>query len=301
MPRTFVPADLPRPVPGLSEILVRVHAAGLNATDWKHRAGVPRMTTPVPVLGWDVSGTVEAVGPGVTLFTPGDEVFGMLPYPHGAGAYAQYAKATARSFTHKPAGLDHVHAAALPLAALTAHQALVDTAHLRPGQRVLIHAAAGGVGHLAVQIAKAHGAHVIGTAGAAKHDLLRELGADELIDYRTTDFAEKLRDVDVVLDTQGGDVRTRSLSVLREGGTLISLVFGAERAAEAARAATRGLRLEGLVVEADQAGMRAIADLAASGKLRPHIDATYPLEQASRAHAHGETGHTTGKIVLTVP
>jgi NADPH:quinone reductase-like Zn-dependent oxidoreductase len=296
-PEVLREVERPRPVPGLSEILVRVHAAGVNPTDWKHRAGGPWMTEPVPVLGWDVSGVVEQVGLGVTLFKPGDEVFGMLPYPHGAGAYAEYAKGTARSFARKPSSLDHVRAGALPLAALTAYQALVDTADIRPGQRVLIHAAAGGVGHLAVQIAKAYGAHVIGTASAGKHELLRELGADELIDYRTTDFTEAVYTVDVVLDSLAGDVRTRSLNILREGGILVSILPGGNDA-DARKAAELGVRLEGMLVEADHAGMRAIAELAEQGKLRAHIDATFPLAEAAKAHAHGETGRTTGKIVL---
>ncbi|MET9291527.1 NADP-dependent oxidoreductase [Streptomyces sp. NPDC003077] len=299
-PEVLKEAERPRPVPGLSEIVVRVHAAGLNPTDWKHRAGLPWVPELRPVLGWDVSGVVEAIGPGVTLFKPGDEVFGMLPYPHGAGAHAEYAKATARSFTHKPSNLDHVQAGALPLAALTAYQALVDTADVRPGQRVLIHAAAGGVGHLAVQIAKARGAYVIGTASAGKHDLLRELGADELIDYRTTDFADAVDSVDVVLDTLAGDVRTRSLGVLREGGILVSILTDGSEAEAVRKAAELGVRLEGMVVEADHAGTRAIAELAEQGKLRAHIDATYPLAEAAKAHAHGETNRTTGKIVLVV-
>ncbi len=291
--------DRPRPAPALSEILVRVHAAGVNPTDWKHRAGLPWLTGPVSVLGWDVSGVVEAVAPGVTLFKPGDEVFGMLPYPRGAGAYAEYVTATARAFAHKPAGLDHVQAGALPLAALTAYQALVDTADIQPGQRVLIHAAAGGVGHLAVQIAKARGAYVVGTASAAKHDFLRSLGADELIDYRNTDFAAAVADLDVVLDPLGGDVRVRSFDVLRPGGLLVSILpVGIEE--DARRAAERGLRFEGLLVEADHAGMCAIADLVERDLLHAHIDGVFPLEQAAKAHALGETGRTTGKIVLTV-
>jgi len=292
----------PQPVADPGEIVVRIHAAGVNPTDWKHRAGLPWMSEPVPVLGWDVAGVVEQVGSGVTLYEPGDEVFGMLPYPRGAGAYAEYAKAPTRSFARKPANLDHVRAAALPLAALTAHQALVDTADVQPGQRVLVHAAAGGVGHLAVQIAKARGAHVIGTASAAKHDLLRELGADELIDYRTVDFAEVLDDVDVVLDTLAGDARTRSLGVLRAGGVLVSLVAGDPEsdAADAKQAAELGVRLKGLMVEADHAGMRAVARLVEQGALRVHVDATFPLAEAAAAHAHGETGRTTGKIVILV-
>ncbi|WP_149826810.1 NADP-dependent oxidoreductase [Streptomyces tailanensis] len=298
-PEVLKEVELPRPVPGLSEILVRVHAAGVNPTDWKNRAFGLWHPDPLSVLGWDVSGAVEEVGLGVTLFKPGDEVFGMLPYPHAAGAYAGYAKAPTRSFALKPANIDHVEAGALPLAALTAYQALVDTADVRPGQRVLIHAAAGGVGHLAVQIAKARGAYVIGTASAGKHELLRELGADELIDYRTTDFAEAVSDVDVVLDTLAGDVRSRSLDVLREGGVLVTILpLGYE--ADAERAAELGVRLEALLVEADQAGMRAIAELVEKGQLRARIEATFPLEEAGKAHALGETDRTTGKIVLTV-
>ncbi|MTD53295.1 NADP-dependent oxidoreductase [Amycolatopsis pithecellobii] len=299
-PEVLEEVTRPRAVAGPGEIVVRVHAAGVNPTDWKHRAGLPWMSEPVPVLGWDVSGVVEEAGRGVTLFKPGDEVFGMLPYPHGPGAYAEFAKAPTRCFTRKPANIDHVQAAALPLAALTAYQALVDTADVQPGQRVLIHAAAGGVGHLAVQIAKARGAYVIGTASVAKHDLLRDLGADELIDYRTTDFTDAAGTVDVVLDTLAGDVRTRSLGVLRKDGILISFVAGDGDAADAKKAAELGVRMTGLLVEADHAGMRAIAGLAEQGRLRAHIDATFPLAEAVKAHAHGETGRTTGKIVLVV-
>jgi NADPH:quinone reductase-like Zn-dependent oxidoreductase len=299
-PEVLEVVERPRPVPGTSEIVIRVHAAGVNPTDWKHRAGFPWMRAPIPVLGWDVSGVVDEVGPGVTLFKPGDEVFGMLPYPHGAGAYAEYAKATARSFARKPVNLDHVQAGALPLAALTAYQALVDTADVQPGQRVLIHAAAGGVGHLAVQIARARGAYVIGTASAGKHELLRELGADELIDYRTTDFTEAVEDVDVVLDAVADDVRTRSLGVLHKGGVLVSILSSGGDAADAEKAAERGIRLEGMLVEADHAGMRAIAELAEQGRLRPHVEATFPLAEAAEAHTRGETGRTTGKLVLVV-
>jgi len=298
-PEVLKEVERARPVAGMSEIVVSVHAAGVNPTDWKHRAGMPWLSKPVPVLGWDVSGVVEEVGLGVTLFKPGDEVFGMLPYPHGAGAYAEYAKGTARAFARKPSNIDHAQAGALPLAALTAYQALVDTADIQPGQRVLVHAAAGGVGHLAVQIAKAYGAHVIGTASTGKHELLRELGADELIDYRTTDFTQAVDNVDVVLDSLAGDVRTRSLDILRKGGTLVSILPGALDA-DARKAAELGVRLEGMLVEADHAGMRAIAELAEQGRLRAYIDATIPLAEAAKAHAHGETGHTTGKIVLTV-
>ncbi|MEW2131714.1 NADP-dependent oxidoreductase [Streptomyces sp. NPDC005435] len=298
-PEVLKETELPRPQPGPSEILVAVRAAGLNPTDWKHRAHRVFLDRLPLVLGWEASGVVEAVGFGVTLFKPGDEVFGMLPYPHGVGAHAEYVTGPARAFTHKPAAIGHVQAAALPLAALTAYQALVDTAQVQPGQRVLVHAAAGGVGHLAVQIAKSLGAYVIGTASAPKHEFLRSLGADEVIDYRSVDFREAVRDVDVVLDAISGDTRARSLDVLRPGGVLVSLLPGTDPE-EAAKAAARGVRVETLLVEADQAGMKAVAELAASGALRAHIEEVFPLAEAAKAHALGETGRTTGKIVLVV-
>ncbi|MEU1496649.1 NADP-dependent oxidoreductase [Streptomyces sp. NPDC005732] len=288
-----------RPVPGPSEVLVRVRAAGVNPTDWKHRATGGFLGRPPFVLGWDVSGVVEAVGVGVTVHAPGDEVFGMLPYPFGHGSHAEYVTAPARSFARKPAGLDHTEAGALPLVSLTAWQALVDTADVQPGQRVLIHAAAGGVGHVAVQIAKARGAYVIGTASAGKHDYLRKLGADELIDYRETDFTEAVRDVDVVLDTIGDDNTFRSLRVLREGGIVVSILpIGPEELYE--EAARLGVRAARMLVEADQASMRAVADLVDRGLLRPTIAGTFPLADAAEAHTLGETGRTVGKLVLVV-
>ncbi|MGW4441378.1 NADP-dependent oxidoreductase [Streptomyces sp. NPDC004682] len=298
-PEVLKETELPRPEPGPSEILVSVRAAGLNPTDWKHRAHRVFLDRLPLVLGWDVSGVVEAVGYGVTLFKPGDEVFGMLPYPHGVGAHAEYVTGPARAFTHKPASIDHVQAGALPLAALTAWQALVDTARVQPGQRVLVHAAAGGVGHLAVQIAKSLGAYVIGTASAPKHEFLRSLGADEVIDYRSVDFRDAVRDVDVVLDPLSGDTRGRSLDVMRPGGVLVSLLPGTDPE-EGAKAEARGVRVETLLVEADQAGMKALAGLAASGALRAHIEEVFPLAEAAKAHALGETDRTTGKIVLVV-
>lgn len=301
-PEVLKEIQIPQPTPGMSEILVAVHAAGVNPTDWSNRARVTTIARMPIVLGWDVAGVVEAVGVGVTLFKPGDEVFGMLPYPEGVGSHAEYVTGPARAFTHKPDGIDHIQAGALPLAALTAYQALVETADVQAGQRVLIHAAAGGVGHLAVQIAKSRGAYVIGTASAAKHDFVRSLGADEVIDYRTVDVATAVTDIDVVLDpiSYDADGRARSLAVLRRGGTLVTLLPVPVDAAELAAIADRGIRFESILVEADHAGMQAIAHLVETGALRPHIEATFPLAEAAKAHALGETGRTTGKIVLTV-
>ncbi|MET8005127.1 NADP-dependent oxidoreductase [Nonomuraea glycinis] len=299
-PEVLKMVEVDKPVPGPTEVLVRVKAAGVNPTDWKSRASGSVWGTPPPfVLGFDVSGVVEAVGFGVALYKPGDEVFGMLRYPVGHGAYAEYVTAPSRHFARKPAGLDHAQAAAIPLAALTAWQALVDVAGLQAGQRVLVHAAAGGVGHFAVQIAKARGAYVIGTASAGKHDLLRDLGADELVDYREQDFAEVVRDVDVVLEAIGGDYGMRSLRTLREGGTIVSLLGLSEELA--ARAAELGIRAEAILVEPDHAAMRALAALAEAGKLRTEVAAIVPLAEAAKAHELGETNRTSGKIVLTVP
>lgn len=290
-----------RPEPGRGEVLVRVQAAGVNPADWKTRARGMFGTgeTPPFTLGFDVAGVVESVGPGVTIFQPGDEVFGMPRFPHPAGAYAEYVTAPARHFAPRPPGLDAIQAGALPLAALTAWQALVDTARIEAGQRVLIHAAAGGVGHLAVQIAKARGAYVIATASAAKHDVLRTLGADELIDYRTQDVADTVHDVDVALDSIGGPNWTRSLRTLHPGGILVSLVppddtFPVRQAEEA------GVRAVFMLVEPDQQGLREISALVEDGRLRVIVHTVLPLEQAAQAHALGETGRTTGKIVLAV-
>ncbi|MFJ3506694.1 NADP-dependent oxidoreductase [Streptomyces luteogriseus] len=296
-PEVLREVEIERPVPKPNEVLVRVRAAGVNPTDWKHRATGGFLGEPPFVLGWDVSGVVEAVGIGVVAFAPGDEVFGMLPYPYGHGSHAEYVIAPVRALTRKPAGVDHTQAGALPLVSLTAWQALTEHADLRPGQRVLIHAAAGGVGHVAVQIAKARGAYVIGTASAGKHDFLREIGVDETIDYRETDVTEAVKDVDVVLDTIGGDTSLRSLRVLRPGGVLVSILPGGsdELYEEAERLGVRALRM---LVDADRGGMEAIADLAGAGKLRATIAGTFPLAQAAEAHALGDTGRTTGKLVL---
>ncbi|WP_435174257.1 NADP-dependent oxidoreductase [Actinacidiphila sp. bgisy145] len=298
-PELLKEVRIDRPVPGPSEVLVRVHAAGMNSSDWKHRKS-PGFLGRLPlVLGWDVSGVVESVGVGVSLHRVGEEVFGMLPYPHGHGAFAEYVVAPARALVRKPAGLDHTRAAAIPLAALTARQALVDTADIQPGQRVLIHAAAGGVGHIAVQIAKSLGAHVIGTASAAKHDALRALGADELVDYRTEDFEAAVSGVDVVIDLIGGDYAARSLRTLRKGGVVVSLVLSNTRALTET-AAELGVRHQLMLVESDQAGMLAVAELVEAGSLRPVIEAAFPLERAAKAHELGDTGGVSGKLVLTV-
>lgn len=298
-PEVLKEVTLERPAPRPNEVLVRVRAAGVNPTDWKHRATGGFLGSPPFVLGWDVSGEVAATGIGVAAFRPGDEVFGMLPYPSGHGSHAEYVIAPVRALTHKPASIDHVQAGALPLVSLTAWQALTEHAGLRAGQRVLIHAAAGGVGHVAVQIAKALGAYVIGTASAGKHDFLREIGVDEAVDYRSTDFTQAVRDVDVVLDTLGGETSVRSLEVLRPGGIVVSIlpVGGQDFLDEAERLGVRAVRM---LVDADRSGMREVARMAEAGQLKATIAGTFPLAEAAKAHELGDTGRTTGKLVLLV-
>ncbi|MFF3413974.1 NADP-dependent oxidoreductase [Streptomyces sp. NPDC002698] len=298
-PEVLEEVTLERPSPRPNEILVRVRAAGVNPTDWKHRENGGFLGEPPFVLGWDVSGVVEATGIGVAALQPGDEVFGMLPYPYGHGSHAEYVTGPARAFTRKPSVIDHTQAAALPLVSLTAWQALTERAGVRPGQRVLIHAAAGGVGHVAVQIAKSLGAYVIGTASAGKHDFLRSIGVDEPVDYTSVDFSEAVRDVDVVLDTVGGDTGLRSLRVLRPGGVVVSILpVGSDAFYEEAE--RLGVRAVRMLVDADQTGMRAVADLVEKGALRATVAETFPLADAAKAHALGDTGRTTGKLVLVV-
>jgi NADPH:quinone reductase-like Zn-dependent oxidoreductase len=298
-------ADVPRPEPLPTEVLVRVHAAGINPVDWKTRSGAGMaqvLGEPPFVLGWDVSGVVEKTGFGVTTLQPGDEVYGMPWFPRQAGAYAEYVTAPARQFTRKPARLNHEQAAAVPLAALTAWQLLVDTAHLTSGQRVLVHAAAGGVGHIAVQLARHLGATVIGTASAARHAWLAELGADQLVDYTSTRFEDAVEDVDVVIDLIGDGrdrTSTRSLDVLRPGGLLIAVPSGGSPDLFAT-ATARGLRATSFLVEPDGPALARIADLIDTDALHVEVEDVFPLAEAPRAHTRGEQGHTRGKLVLTV-
>jgi NADPH:quinone reductase-like Zn-dependent oxidoreductase len=295
-PEVLRVAEVDRPEPGDAEILVKVAAAGVNPVDWKTRAGGGMAFRKPPfTVGWDVSGTVEAVGRGVRIYKPGDEVYGMPRFPHFAGAYAEYLAAPARHFDFKPARLSHVEAAALPLAGLTAYQGLVDVADVRAGQRVLVHAAAGGVGHLAVQIAKAKGAFVIGTASGEKHEYLRSIGADEAVDYREVDFTEAVGAVDVVVDPIGGEYTARSASVLKDGGYLLSVIPG-----ELSDAEQRRVNAGFILVEADWSGMRGLSALVGAGQLTPTVSEVYPLEDAGKAHDSLAAGRTIGKIVLTV-
>ncbi|QND62900.1 NADP-dependent oxidoreductase [Mesorhizobium loti] len=297
-PDVLVIANRPDPTPKASEVLVRVKAAGINPVDGAVRAGYyPLLGEPPFILGWDISGTVEALGAGVSGFRVGDEVFGMPRFPKQAAAYAELTAVPADEIVLKPKGADHLQAGALPLAGLTAWQGLVRHGGLKSGQRVLIHAAAGGVGHLAVQIAKAHGAYVVATASPTKLDFVRKLGADEVVDYTRGDFTDQVRDIDLVLDPMGGDHAERSLKVLKRGGVLVSLLDVSD--ATRAQAGARDIRVERMSVVPDREGLLELARLIDANKLTVHVAKSFPLEQAGAAHAFLAT-KPIGKVALTV-
>ena len=287
----------PRPTPADGELLVRVHAAGVNPVDWKVRQSGGRMlnvTLPF-TLGYDVSGVVESVGANVTKFKPGDAVFAFLDLRRGGG-YAEYAIVKESEAAMKPAKASHVEAAGVPLAALTAWQALFDTADLKEGQTVLIHAGAGGVGVFAVQLAKWKRARVVATASQPNHEFLKQLGADEVIDYKAQNFADVVKDVDVVLDSVGGQTTTDSFKVLKKGGILVSIVGQPSQR----RADEMGVRVAAILVKPNAEQLAQIAKLIDEGKVKPIVGHEFALKDVAKAHEQSETGHTRGKIVLRV-
>jgi len=313
--------EVPLPVPEAGEVLVRVRAASLNPPDWYLRAGMPEvpahlrppMALPL-TLGTDVSGVVIAVADGVTEFAPGDEVFGLLrfPEPMNAGAYAEYVTAPARDLARKPASLDHLHAAAVPMAGLTAWQFLIELGHdhpspfqesrhrpvaLGPGSTVVVNGAAGGVGHVAVQLARWKGAHVVAVASGRHEAFLRELGVDEFIDYTAQRPEEAVEDADLVVDVVGGPTSGRFLRTLRRGGSLFPVYFAEYDPEEVA---ARGVVTSATQVRASGAQMAQLAELFDQGVLRVAIDSAFPLAAAAKAHERAAEGHLQGKVVLTV-
>ncbi|MYR42675.1 zinc-binding dehydrogenase [Streptomyces sp. SID5910] len=314
--------EVPVPGPAPGEVLVRVHAVGLNPPDWYVREGMPgippefRPPFDLPLIpGTDVSGVVEAVAADVHDFTAGDEVIALLRFPvrMQSGAYAEYVTAPAGDLARKPAGVDHVHAAGLPMSGLTAWQYLIEVGHGHPSpfqearhrpaalngeSTVLINGAAGGVGHLAVQLAKWQGARVVAVASGTHERFLRELGADEFIDYTAQRPEDAVRDIDLVLDTVGGPASRRFLPVLRRGGALYPVYFGQFDDEENSR---RGVTVTGTQVRANGAQLTELARLADAGTLRVAIDSTFPLTDARAAHRRAARGHLQGKIVLTLP
>lgn len=298
-------ATVPVPTPIMSEVLVRIVAAGVNPIDAKTRAGrgVSAAISAWPAtLGYDFSGVVVATPYESHPFPPGTEVFGMTPTPRTQGTYAEYAVVPSLSLSRKPGSLSHVEAAGVPLAALTAWGAVVETALAHANQRILIHAGSGGVGHFAVQFAAYFGAHVIATGSPRNLEWLRELGAAEVIDHTAVRFEDAVAPVDVVVDLIGNtidDTGTRSLNVLRPGGLLIEVPTGAWPGFRDA-AAARGIRSTGYKVVPDGSALATIARLLDSGAVRVFIDRVFDLEDAADAHRELEVGHTRGKIVLRV-
>ena len=305
-PRVLVFEEVPRPKPKANELLIRVHATSVNPADWQIRSG-RRFKLKKPfslILGFDVSGVVESIGSSVKNFKVGDAVYGMVDVRKG-GAYAEYVVAPEINFAHKPKMLDHNHAAALPVVALTAWQALFEAARVSAGQKVLIHAAAGGVGHIAVQLAKWKGAYVIGTASGQNENFLCKNGVDEFVNYRSKPFEDVVREVDVVLEAVNRDIRVertrgetleRSWRVLRKNGVLVSICdTGISKTASA-----YGLRGKYILAQPNAAQLAEIAELADAGHVKPFISTVLSLKEARKAHKLSHMGHTRGKIVLQV-
>ncbi|MYR36084.1 zinc-binding dehydrogenase [Streptomyces sp. SID4944] len=312
--------EVPMPGIGPGEVLVQVHAAGVNPPDWYLREGMkvmppgmrPMLEFPL-IPGTDMSGVVKAVASDVLGFAVGDEVFGMLRFPGFEGrAYAEYVAAPASDLAYKPAGISHVQAAGAPMAVLTAWQYLVDLGHnvpspftgqvhrpvpITPGMTVLVNGAAGGVGHFAVQLAKWKGAHVIAVASGRHEQFLRELGVDEFIDYTRTRAADVVGGVDLVIDAVGGPDSSRFLTVLKHGGTMLPVFFAQYDPQETGR---RDITVSNIQVRSNGPQLAEIGRLFGEGKIQVGVDSTYPLPEAGSAHARAAKGHIQGKIVLTV-
>lgn len=321
-PEVLELADVPTPKVGPNGVLVQIHASSVNPVDWKLRMGllsaIWKLRFPV-IWGCDCSGVVAEVGSAVTLFKPGDEVYG---FKHGRvaqtyrGTYCEYAVLPENTLSHKPAGLSHEEAAAIPLAGVTAWQALSNQGKLKPGSRVLVHAGAGGVGIFAIQIAKAFGAMVAATASARNLDLLRQLGADLAIDYTREKIQDKVSGYDIVLDGVGKAVWSNSFKVLRFGGRLVTLTapipdkpanrlrfFGSALfgiGAGTARGWLTGKHLLITSVKPRGGDLEKITAMVETGKIRPVIERVFPLEEIAEAHRLSETGHARGKIVIKI-
>jgi len=288
--------EIEQPAPKDGEMLVRVHAASVNPVDWKIRDGLvrKRLNPQLPVIpGGDLSGEVAAVGPGVTDFRVGDPVFAMIGL---LGAYAEHVTFKAAMAASKPATIDHVQAASVPLVGLTAWQALHEQADLRPGQRVFVLAAAGGVGGFAVQLARAAGAIVIASAAAKNADYVRGLGASEVLDYRIDSAAQYAGGVDLVMDLAGGDASIRALELLTPAGALVAIAAPSETLKE--RAAKLGRRVLALQGRPDGAQLAELASLIDAGKVTTTVAAVFPLAEAAAAQELSKLGRTRGKIIL---
>ncbi|MCL6633293.1 MAG: NADP-dependent oxidoreductase [Alicyclobacillus herbarius] len=290
--------DLPRPNVNPNDVLVEVYAAGVNPVDWKIREGYlkQRLNYTFPlILGWDAAGVVVEVGENVTRFRVGDKVF-TRPATERNGAYAEYLAVEDRLVAPMPANISFEEAASIPLAGLTAWQALVDTAGIKAGDKVLVHAGAGGVGVYAIQLAKAYGATVATTVSERNHDLVRSLGADVIIDYTKDDFVEQVQGYDIVLDTIGGDVQRRSYDVLKPGGILVSILTPPDPDT----AAKHRVRTGYFFLQPDGEKLAKLGKLVEDGQVKPVVGHVFPLQEAAKAHELSESHHARGKIVLKV-
>jgi NADPH:quinone reductase-like Zn-dependent oxidoreductase len=290
--------EAPVPAPQAGEVRIRVHAAGVNPIDWKVRSGRLQKSYPVPlpyIPGRDISGSIDALGTGVTGWKIGDPVIANSD----GGGYAEYVVVAEGDVARKPAKLTYEQAAGIPVAALTAWRTLIETADVKQDQRVLIHGGAGGVGSMAVQLAHWRGAHVIATASERNHEYLRSIGADEVIDYRTTRFEDVAKNVDVVLDTVGGDTLTRSPAVLRQGGLLLS-VAGIPSAQACSERNIRCPKWSAQNPRYAGEQLTKLGPLFDAGKLQVAIEAVFPLEDANKALELSETGRARGKIIVKV-
>lgn len=295
--------DIPRPEPDRGELLIRVHAAGINPIDWLICRGLlPHLLDgDLPwIPGWDVSGVVESVGNDVTEFTPGDSVCGMSRLPGSGGAFAEYITMTSDEITAKPESLSHRETASIPMAGQTAFHGLYQAGDLDSGQRVLIHAAAGGVGHMAVQFAANTGAHVIGTASGRNEEFLHELGVDEFVNYREQRFEDVLDEVDLVLDAVGGDVLERSVQVVRHGGVVVTLPEppSEEEVERYDDEYNADIRFFDVIMDSDPVTLRQVAAHAESGVASPHISGTYSLSEVEAGLNRSADGHVRGKLVV---
>lgn len=292
--------NLEKPVVAENEVLVKTVALSINPVDVKTRSGkafYTKLKTDQPlILGWDISGIIESVGKNVTNFKVGDEVFGMVNFPGHGNAYAEYVAVPENQLALKPNNISHEDAAAATLAALTAYQFLNNRVH--PGDRVLIHAASGGVGHFAVQIAKILGADVTGTTSERNVEFVKSLGADEIIDYTKQPFENVAKDFDFVLDALSGETLQRSIQVVKNGGTIITMPSGADLAELQAEAAKRDIKLFNQLVQSNGEDMRQIATWLESGQLKSEVSKVFAFSEMIKAHQEIETGRTRGKIVI---
>lgn len=295
--------EIDKPTPSDHEVLIKVKAISINPVDVKTRLGKSFYTdfkqnhNPI-ILGWDVSGIVESVGEKVTEFKVGDTVFGMINFPGYGKAYAEYVTAPENHLVKKPNSTTHEEAAAATLAALTAYQVLKR--HIKPNDKILIHAAAGGVGHFAVQIAKILGAHVTATASAKNIDFVKSLGADAVIDYTQQPFENTVKNLDFVLDTMSGETLERSIQTVRKGGTIITLPSAGfnEEVVEKGKKSEINIAFE--MVESNGTDMQQIADWLQSGQLKATVENVFPFEKLPEAHAQVESGRTRGKVIVTL-